>query len=146
MHEHHTTILEEKDWRHHWFVKNVLAEIPIIGGFFHTAKVPHALHHAGKSAAMLIGGTYGMMFGLLKKADTDTMATSVAKNTTNMALGMMAGTILYNGLVGIGRKIYAGCQGQASDPTGTALPQQVMSENLDVPSSSEGIQTYSPSI
>lgn len=37
-------------WRDNWFVKNILAETLIIGGFFKTSNVPQALHHVGIGA------------------------------------------------------------------------------------------------
>lgn len=110
MHTHHTVKEEEKGWRSNWFVKNVLAEIPIIGGFFHTAHVPHALHNAGKSAAMLVGGSMGMMLETFKVDDTDNMATRMTKATANMAVGMTLGNIAYNTFVSVGSKAYHGCR------------------------------------
>lgn len=146
MHIHHTTKNEEKGWRSNWFVKNVLAELPIIGGFFHSANIPHALHNAGKSAAMLAGGSMAMMLEILKKTDTDTMATSMTKSITNMAIGMALGTITYNVLFSAGSKVYYSCHGQNSESTSTSSPMQSLVVDVNDHADEGAVSTYNPNI
>jgi hypothetical protein len=104
----HTHSIKEKPqgWRDNWFVKNVLAEIPIIGGFFQTASIPEVLHLGGKSAAMLIGGSTVMMFNLLGSHEHEDMAVGMTKMTANMAIGMAGGTIVYNTAFSLGKSTY----------------------------------------
>lgn len=144
MHSHHSSGQENKGWRSNWFVKNILAEIPIIGGFFHSADIPHALHYAGKSAAMLAGGSIGMMLEILKKSDTDTMTTRMAKDTTNMAMGMALGNIAYNTLYSIGSSIC--CKNSENPKAVVPSPKQTLVEeiiNLDEALTTEVINTNS---
>lgn len=118
MHMHHSIEQEQKGWRNNWFVKNVLAEIPIIGGFFHSANIGHALHNAGKSTAMLVGGTTGMMIDMMvEKNEMDSMALSMTKSTANMAAGMMTGNVIYNTLFSLGNTIYRKCNTQSTPST-----------------------------
>ena len=111
MHIHHSVRDEEQGWRGHWFVRNILSELPIIGGFFHTSKVSHGLHYAGKSAAMLVGGTAGMIIAnVIPTGEThESMAVSMTKMTASMAVGMSVGTMAYNTFVSVGSKVYHDC-------------------------------------
>lgn len=122
MHSHHETS-ETRGWRNNWFVKNVLAEIPIFGAIFHTSNVPHALHNAGKSTAMLIGGSTGMMMDmLLTKDEMESMAITITKSTVNMAVGMMVGTVAYNALYSAGNFAYQKCSTKPQTPL-SPLPE-----------------------
>jgi hypothetical protein len=85
-------------WRDNWFVKNVMAEIPIVGPFFTAKTFPQAMHLSGKSAAMLIGGTTAMALDLIPSNEEDSMALKMTKMTTNMAIGMAIANSVYNGL------------------------------------------------
>ena len=109
MHTHHTIKVEDKGWRGNWFVKNILAELPIVGAYFHTQNIPHALHHAGKSAAMLVGGMAGMVIeGANADSTHNTTGGShrLAKATASMALGMSLGNMAYNTLYSAGSTAY----------------------------------------
>ncbi len=86
---------ESQNWRDYWLVKNVLAEIPIIGGFFNKKTRTEALHDAGKCTFALIGGTTVMM-NVLRPTEDDPMAVQFFKMTTTMAIGMIAGKVAYN--------------------------------------------------
>ncbi len=122
MHSHHTVKTETKGWRSNWFVKNVLAEIPIIGAIFHTNNIPHALHNAGKSTAMLVGGTTGMMMDMLiEKGEMESMADSMAKSSINMAAGMMVGNVVYNTLFSLGSTAYEKCCAKSQTPALSSL-------------------------
>lgn len=124
MHSHHSSEQTKKGWRNNWLVKNVLTEIPIIGAIFHSDNIPHVLHHAGKSTAMLVGGTTGMMLDIIKSDEADSMVVGMTKATTNMAIGMMAGNVAYNVLFSIGNKAYQACKPNPSVPSSTSpLPE-----------------------
>lgn len=113
-------------WRDNWFVKNVLAEIPVIGGFFKTAQLGHALHHATKSSFMLLGGTTVMMLNLMQISENDAPGEKFAKMTGGMAVGMTGGMVLYNTLFSMGQKtIEAGnrcCHQESNDDAQSLLP------------------------
>ena len=106
MHTHHRVQNENQGWRGNWFVKNILAELPIIGAFFHTREIPHMLHHAGKSASMLIGGAIGMMLEPIETEKNDDLALRMTKTTTNMAIGMSLGNMTYNSIYSLGNTLY----------------------------------------
>lgn len=93
-------------WRNNWFVRNVVAEIPIIGPFFVAKSFAQAFHLSGKSAAMLIGGTTVMALDLIPSYEEDSMALKMTKMTTNMAIGMTVANSLYNGLITGGGMLY----------------------------------------
>jgi hypothetical protein len=93
-----------RGWRKHWFVKNFLVELPIIGGFFHTQNIPQMLNHAAKSTAMIVGGAVGMMS--VPRSEQDSMVTEMAMQTLAMAAGMTASAVAYNGLYHAGRMVY----------------------------------------
>lgn len=107
-------------WRQNWFVENVLAEIPILGTFFQTESIPEAIQHASKHAAMLLGGSFGMAMRMMinaskntdhrgcvdKMSSADSMGSELVSMVGYMAVGMMAGTVTYNMLTGLGRGIY----------------------------------------
>lgn len=82
-------------WRKHWFVANVLVEIPIIGSFFKKKNLPDALHAAGKCAAALAGSTVAMMT-ILVPEDSDSMNEKMCKATASMAIGMTTAKVAYN--------------------------------------------------
>lgn len=87
-------------WRDYWFVKSVLRELPIVGGFFASEKVGEMLYHAGHSAAMIGGGTFGMMFNAIATPqETDDRATVMAKMTANMIVGSTLTTMTYNSII-----------------------------------------------
>ena len=108
MHTHmnHAREPENQGWRRHWFVKNILAELPLIGGFFLTDNLPRALHYTGKSVAMLAGGAAGMMLETIKTTTTDSMGVRMTKATTNMAIGMSLGNMTYNTLHSLSMTAY----------------------------------------
>lgn len=86
---------ETQNWRKHWLVVNILAEIPIVGSFFKIADLSVALHDAGKCVAALAGGA--AMMATTHAADTESIL-SVAKSTASMAAGMTVGKVIYNGV------------------------------------------------
>ena len=92
-------------WRNHWFVENVLAEIPIINGFFKSNNVKVALQHSGKSAFMLAGGTTLMLLNIMGVNETDSPVEEFGKMTANMAVGMFGGHVLFNTLFFISNKM-----------------------------------------
>lgn len=83
----------EKEWRKHWFVSNVLSEIPLLGGFFHSEDPGHALHHAVKYLLMVFGGYIGMMIAPMQHG---MMALQMIISIIFMGLGMSFATIVYN--------------------------------------------------
>ena len=91
---------EQIAWRDIWFVKNVLVDIPIIGGFFKTAQLGLAAQHTVKSSFMLLSGTTVMMLNLMHIDDADGPGEKFAKMTGGMAGGM----VLYNTLFSVGKK------------------------------------------
>ncbi len=94
-------------WRDNWFVKNVLAEIPIVGSFFKTSNLAHAFHHAGMSTSMILGATTTMMFiSLTDMKESDSTGTKFAKMTIDMSTGMMGGVLTYNALYATGKKLH----------------------------------------
>lgn len=99
-----STNKEQSTWRDYWAVKFILAEIPLIGGFFKTGKPGHIAHHAVKSSFMLLGGTTVMMLNLLSVSEADSPGEKFAKMTGGMAIGMTGGTVLYNTIFSIGKK------------------------------------------
>ena len=107
MHSHSNVDEPKTGWRNNWFVKNVLAEIPIIGGFFESNDIKQCLYQAGKSTAMLAGGTTGMIVDMLiQKGKIEDMTLSMTVTTANMAVGMAAGSIAYNILTGLSQASY----------------------------------------
>ncbi len=95
-------------WRDNWLVKNILAEVPIIGGFFKTNSLAHALHHAGMSTSMILGASTTMMFmSLTNMQESDSTSTKFTKMAIDMSTGMMAGAVVYNVLFAAGKKIYS---------------------------------------
>ena len=86
-----------KTWRDHWLIKNILAEIPLIGSFFAKKTYQEALHDAGKCMSALAGGTTTMMY-LWSPLETDNMQIKFLKMTSSMAIGMTAGKSIYNSL------------------------------------------------
>lgn len=86
---------ENNSWRKHWFVVNVLVEIPVIGSFFKKKDLAKALHAAAKCTAMLAGGTTAMMTILVPTED-DSTPVIIEKMATSMAIGMTTGKVLFN--------------------------------------------------
>ena len=98
---------KNKNWKQNWFVKNVIVEVPIIGDFFHDdLSVLCSIKRAGKSTAMLLGGSVGMMLDFIPASPNDNMATHIAKNSVNMAIGMGAAAITHNIVFSLGEVIY----------------------------------------
>jgi len=64
------------------------------------------LHHAGKSASMLIGGAIGMMLEPIETEKNDDLALRMTKTTTNMAIGMSLGNMTYNSIYSLGNTLY----------------------------------------
>lgn len=102
---HDSVNKEPKGWRGNWFVKNVLAEIPIMGGFFHKSSVTEALSSAAKETFMFAGGTAGMMLTMMSSKKDEDMTTHTAKMVGGMAGGMFAGHVVYNIFSDAGKKI-----------------------------------------
>lgn len=86
-------VIHERHWRNHWFVLNVLAEMPFIGGIFLQRDPWKALDIGLKYTAMIIGGTVTMTLPM-----DDNMNRSSVKTGGMMAVGMAGGAILYNGV------------------------------------------------
>lgn len=86
---------EPTNWRKHWFVVNVLVEIPILGSMFKKKTLPGAIHAAGKCVAAIAGGTSAMM-SILTPDKTDEVPVIIAKMSTSMIIGMTAGKVIYN--------------------------------------------------
>jgi len=104
---------QSSSWRENWFVKNWLAPIPVIGGFFRTNDIKHALHHAGKSTCMLLGGSALMILDVIPVNQDDLPSEKFGKITASMAIGMTGGVIFYNTLFGLfelGGKAVVNCQ------------------------------------
>lgn len=87
---------ETRTWRDKWWVKYILAEIPIIGGFFSKKPRMEALHDAGKCVTTLICST-GTMMTVLPMHKDDAFLIASLKMLTSMAIGSTAGKALYNG-------------------------------------------------
>ncbi len=94
-----------KNWRKHWFVVNVLVEIPVVGSFFKKKTLPSSIHAAGKCIAAMAGGTTAMM-SILVPTETDDMTIHITKMTTSMIIGMTTGKVIYNGVYNSGAILY----------------------------------------
>lgn len=92
----------ERKWRDHWFVKNILAELPFIGGIFSQSDPLKALDIGLKYTSMLVGGTAAMVLPMHDESGTD----NIVKMGGKMALGMAGGTIAYNGVRNTAVKAY----------------------------------------
>ena len=99
---------ESDNWRDNWAVENCLVPLPIVGGFFRTSDVKHALYHAGKSSAMLFGGTGIMLANPMQNHMDDSMELKFAKMAVTMAIGMTSGVIAFNMVFSV-IKFLAGC-------------------------------------
>ncbi|MBY0461831.1 MAG: hypothetical protein K2Q34_01450 [Alphaproteobacteria bacterium] len=84
---------KEKKWNQHWFVQNVIAEIPLIEVFVHDYSAHECMKKFGKSTAMLIGGSLGMM---LFTSEDDSRGVKLGENIAGMAIGMGIAGISYN--------------------------------------------------
>lgn len=111
---------QPETWHDNWLVKNVLAEIPIIGAFFIAAQLGDATQHALKSSFMLLGGTTVMMLNSLGVDETDSPVVKFTKLTGGMALGMTTGVVLYNTLFAVGKKTVEACKGCHQEPEDSA--------------------------
>ena len=117
-HETEKETEHERTWRDNWFIKNILAEIPVIGGFFHTSKPAKALYHAGKSTCMLLGGTTMMMLHVLPIDENDGFGEKFAKMTADMVIGMTAGKVLYNTITSAGKWSFQASRDKLCHPNG----------------------------
>lgn len=98
-----------KSWKKNWVVKNIIVEFPIIGDFFHEGlSITDSLKRAGKSTAMLVGGSIGMMLEPIPMLN-DNMATHITKSTLNMAIGMWVAVSAYNTVLSLGNLAYQCC-------------------------------------
>lgn len=84
------------NWREHWFVVNVLVEIPIIGSFFKNITLTSSIHDAGKCIAAMAGGTAAMI-AILDPTETENISMDIAKMTASMIIGTASGKVIYNG-------------------------------------------------
>ncbi len=129
-----------RSWRDHWLVKNVLAELPIVGSFLSKKKLSEAVHEAGKCTAMLVGGTCAMM-SILTPTEQDTPEARVAKMTTSMAFGMWAGKATYNVVTSGGEALYGQMVYYYQLRTSSPVPEAVLDSTelglLSTPRSSE---------
>lgn len=103
-------------WRNNWFIKYVVAEIPIIGSFVTAKTLYQGFHQSGKSAAMLVGGTAAMALDMIPSNEQDSMTLKMTKMTANMAVGMTVANSLYNGLWNGGEMLYQYCVHRNSIP------------------------------
>lgn len=85
----------KKNWQRHWFVVNVLFEIPVVGSFLKKKTLASAIHDAGKCISAAAGGIAGMNYNLIPNEDDDS-ADHIAKMTINMLIGMTVGKVAYN--------------------------------------------------
>lgn len=97
----------EKSWRSGWFVKNILAELPIIGGFFETPRTSEVLNLVAKSTFTLLAGSAGMV--LMPMEMEDSMSVKFATSTAGMAIGMSAGAMIYNTASSVAITAYYAC-------------------------------------
>lgn len=100
---------EDRDdnWRQHWFVKNILVEFPIIGDIFYDDEsILITIKRMSKSTSMLLGGSIGMMLGFIPISENDNMTIKMSKDVSNMAIGMWAGTSIYNTIISLSSMIY----------------------------------------
>lgn len=81
------------DWRENWFVKNIIAEIPIFGSFAKQHTLSEAVNDAGTCVAALAGGSLAMEYAHHGNAiDPQNML----NNAVVMAVGMTAAKTVYN--------------------------------------------------
>ncbi|HXH55067.1 MAG TPA: hypothetical protein VNK03_04925 [Gammaproteobacteria bacterium] len=81
-------------WRNHWFVKNALSEVPIVGHFFRVEKCYDAFYSAGKSVVGLAGGMAAIT--LMPIPAEESLEERSAKLVVAMACGEAAGKVAYN--------------------------------------------------
>ena len=116
----------EKSWRSGWFVKNILAELPIIGGFFETPKTSEVLNLVGKSTFTLLAGSAGMV--LIPMEMEQSMPMRFATATAGMAIGMSAGAMVYNTASSVAIMAYYACCQKRNSET----PLQPRREQVDL--------------
>jgi len=83
-------------WRDRWIIKNVFAEIPIVGIWFKTSNKKHICYMASKELCMLTGSTTFMMLNVMGMKETDSDFKKGTEMATGMAIGMMAGAVVFN--------------------------------------------------
>jgi len=105
-----------QSWKQNWVVKNIIADFPIIGDFFHDdPSILDSIMRAGKTTCMLVGGSIGMMLlHVIPVTEKDDMATKAAKNSFNMAIGMWVGMITYNTVLSLGHMGYNCIKGEGN--------------------------------
>ena len=90
-------------WRQNWFVKNIIVEFPIIGGFFYNdVSILNSIKRVGKSTTMLVGGSVGMILNFIPTSEHEDMAAMIAKGSFNMAISMWIATSTYNTVLSLG--------------------------------------------
>ena len=109
---------EPTTWRDKWWAKYVLAEIPIVGGFFSKKSRNEALHDAGKCVATLVCSTASMMT-VMQRDDPFLLAS--LKMLGSMAIGTTSGKVIYNGAYNGGALLYQ----YLSRPTHSLLPTDI---------------------
>ena len=86
-----------KNYQGHWFVVNVLVEIPVLGSFFKEETQSEAIYAAGKCIVGTIGSVIGMM-SITGSCDSDGTTLHISKVTAGMLVGKTIATTAYNGV------------------------------------------------
>lgn len=108
------TELKNNSWREHWFIVNIINEIPILGSFFKKKTLSESMHDAGKCLAALAGST-ATMIPIIDSNKTEDMSMHIVKMTTAMIGGMVAGKVAYNGLCGGSSMLYNYLKSEPAD-------------------------------
>lgn len=133
-------MLEESknnNWREHWFIVNIINEIPILGSFFKKKTLSESMHDAGKCLAALAGSTVTMI-PVIDLNKTEDMPMHIAKMSTAMIVGMVAGKVTYNGLCGGGFMLYSYLK---SEPTGYRIANDHTDKTATNMTSNTGIKS-----
>lgn len=112
-------------WRNNWFVKNVLAEIALIGPFFQEENLSVAAHLAAKCSFMILGGSLTMY--MLHEPYHHSPA-KLAEDTFYMTVGMSSGKIAFN----CGRALlYGFCAQRQNMYTQVINPEAAQEQNVN---------------
>lgn len=106
---------QTSNWRKHWLVANVFAEIPVIGSFCKETTTNGRLHDAAKCAASFAGAGVTFMWPIFVPAHDHKV--HVGEMLADMGIGMSAGKVLYNVCFDGGTLLYHYMHKKLANPT-----------------------------